>query len=365
LNEYISQHEDIDGLIKLKKRMLSDLDFFSSLINNKYPIQKSHVSCTNLDSFEAIIDVLNEEKGIIGVRKVFTYNKKEEELERFEVDIVSRNGACWIKVKAMKPEAIQSIYYGNTSYGNKSILKAAEEMIACAKQHLINYRVPVCVIKFVKGVTNDIAEELEDLGIVVHGNIINFDEEDGEKINNETNPDIESITTFPVTNLVNLDVTTLIAYVAGVCNGEEMYEYSDPVLIKQAIEEREIKTLPILDDFMRGKELIVTTTAYNKFQNIVNVVGGPKEIERSKELFKRITVVEDQPSERCKKLIKIPKVTEQHVQIFGTGDFLKATTMTANSTLHRVAKHNGIDLCVFIHPARALTEQKIINDENL
>jgi len=82
-----------------------------------------------------------------------------------------------------------------------------------------------------------------------------------------------------------------------------------------------------------------------------------------------VKIVDDQPSERCKNLINISKVNEQHVNIFGTGDYLKATTMTANSTLYRVAKHNGIDLCVFIHPARALTEQKMIllnkNVENL
>jgi len=83
-----------------------------------------------------------------------------------------------------------------------------------------------------------------------------------------------------------------------------------------------------------------------------------------------VKIVDDQPSERCKNLINIsPKVNEQHVNIFGTGDYLKATTTTANSTLHRVAIHNGIDLCVFIHPARALTEQKMIllnkNVENL
>jgi len=78
-----------------------------------------------------------------------------------------------------------------------------------------------------------------------------------------------------------------------------------------------------------------------------------------------VKIVDDQPSERCKNIVHIsPKVNEQHVNIFGTGDYLKATTMTANSTLYRVAKHNGIDLCVFIHPARTLTEQKMILNKN-
>ena len=53
---------------------------------------------------------------MIAVQKIY-HNTTEKKKERYEVDVVCRNGGMWIKVKAMKPETIQYLFFGNGSYG--------------------------------------------------------------------------------------------------------------------------------------------------------------------------------------------------------------------------------------------------------
>jgi len=51
-------------------------------------------------------------------------------------------------------------------------------------------------------------------------------------------------------------------------------------------------------------------------------------------------------------------VKEWHRSIFGTGDKLKATTMTSNHSFVRAAIHQGIEFDVYLHSSRALSERK-------
>lgn len=124
------------------------------------------------------------------------------------------------------------------------------------------------------------------------------------------------------------------------------------------------------------KTMYVTQTAKEKFEDIVRIVGGKNEQLRAKELLERVIVVRDQPSERSKRLLGNAKIKEQHILVFGTGagvlllsttlsvliiniaDFYEGTTMTSNTTFVRLAQDHGITFSVWLHPARALTEQK-------
>jgi len=106
-----------------------------------------------------------------------------------------------------------------------------------------------------------------------------------------------------------------------------------------------------------GKEIICTKTAWAKFCGIVKIVGGPREQKRADEWEKKIRIVEDQPSKRMLDL-KGPKINQSHRIIFGTADSLQAVTTTANISLVRSCEQQGLRLAVFVHPARALTEQK-------
>ncbi|XP_050418925.1 UPF0415 protein C7orf25 homolog [Patella vulgata] len=157
---------------------------------------------------------------------------------------------------------------------------------------------------------------------------------------------------------VNLDITSLIALVSGVTHGGSKFVFKEKILSQQAAEERDTPCLEIIRQFLEGKELIACKSAVEDFNTILDTLGGEGEKERSKKLLEDITIVEDQPSDRALQLEMFGKVKGRSRIIFGTGDTMKAITVTANSGFVRAARNQGIAFAVYIHPARALTEQK-------
>jgi hypothetical protein len=334
----------IENLKKFRKRVCAERDFLKTLVSGEVVINKSHVTCSNLPHFSAILKVIHTEKDVIAVQKVFLYKHEEKQL-RFEVDVVCRGGATWIKVKAMKPEAIQNIVQGNSTFGTKSITSMGEQMVECALQYNFHYKTPQCIVWFTKGVTEDVAEELSDMGIVIRGEIQNELNTSETIIRNNVltekeEPDI-------IITTVNLDVTTLIVLVSDVTNGYSHYNFQNRVLQAQAEEERSKSSLPAIYEFIKDKKLIICKMALEKFTTIVEIVGGPREKKRTKDLLSKVIIVEDCPSEASGKLKTGPKIKDQHIAIFGTGDFYKATTLTANNAFVRAAMEQGVQFSVF------------------
>ncbi|XP_062578859.1 UPF0415 protein C7orf25 homolog [Saccostrea cucullata] len=157
---------------------------------------------------------------------------------------------------------------------------------------------------------------------------------------------------------VNLDITTLITLVSSVTHDGCHFEFSEKILAQQAAEEREEPVLPKLKKFLQGKTMLVCKTALEDFQSILDTLGGQKEKERAKELLSQVTVVNDDPSERTVEMPYSLKIKERSKVIFGTGDKLQAVTVTANSSFVRAAQHQGVAYAVYLHPSRALTEEK-------
>eukprot|EP00106_Octopus_bimaculoides_P015272 XP_014782714.1 PREDICTED: UPF0415 protein C7orf25 homolog isoform X2 [Octopus bimaculoides] len=94
------------------------------------------------------------------------------------------------------------------------------------------------------------------------------------------------------------------------------------------------------------------------FWTILDTLGGQSERQRAEELISKVKVVPDRPSQRAHSLPLTSKLKERSKIIFGTGDSLKAVTMTANSGYVRAAENQGVTFAVFIHASRALTEEK-------
>lgn len=63
----------------------------------------------------------------------------------------------------------------------------------------------------------------------------------------DKNSDISNI------SILNLDITTLLAYVSNVCNGSCNWKFQEPILTEQAEKERESPLKPILDKLFSGK----------------------------------------------------------------------------------------------------------------
>lgn len=87
-----------------------------------------------------------------------------------------------------------------------------------------------------------------------------------------------------------------------------------------------------------GRELHCCETALSEFRSILSTVGGPEEKERAEEFIRRITIVADQVSDRVQSLYVSGNIKNRSLVIFGTGDTLKAVTVTANSGFVRAAK---------------------------
>ncbi|XP_053570516.1 UPF0415 protein C7orf25 homolog isoform X2 [Bombina bombina] len=374
----------VEGGVKLCSKLKAELKFLQKVEAGKVAIKESHLQSTNLTHLKAIIESAESLEEVIGVLHVFSYNDQFGEKQTLVVDVVANGGHTWVKAIGRKAEALHNIWLGRGQYGDKSVIEQAEDFLQASCQQPVQYSNPHIVFAFYNSVSKPMAEKLKDMGISVRGDIVAVNtmqeypqdenypsgsesDDDSSELLEVSKVDRENIVAsiaFPteikveVCNRVNLDITTLITYVSALSHGGCHLIFKEKVLTEQAAQERQEKVLPKLCSFMEGKELFASECAVKDFQSILETLGGPGERERAASLIKRITVVPDQPSERALKLAISSKINSRSISIFGTGDTLKAITMTANSGFVRAAANQGVKFSVFIHQPRALTESK-------
>ncbi|KAM4705986.1 UPF0415 protein C7orf25 homolog [Rhinophrynus dorsalis] len=373
----------VEGGAKLCSKLKAELKFLQKVEAGKVAIKESHLRSTNLTHLQAIIESAESLEDVVSVLHVFSYHDQLNEKQTLVVDVVANGGHTWVKAIGRKAEALHNIWLGRGQYGDKSIIEQAEDYLQASCQQPVQYCNPHIIFAFYNSVSNPMAEKLKEMGISVRGDIVavnasqeNLQEEncqsgsesdDSSEFLHVGKVDRENIVAsvaFPteikveVCNRVNLDITTLITYVSALSHGGCHLLFKEKVLTEQAAQEREEKVLPLLQSFMEGKELFACECAVKDFKSILATLGGPGERERAASLIKRINVVPDQPSERALKLSISSKINSRSVSIFGTGDSLKAITMTANSGFVRAAANQGVKFSVFIHQPRALTESK-------
>ncbi|KAG7273886.1 hypothetical protein CRUP_025947 [Coryphaenoides rupestris] len=217
------------------------------------------------------------------------------------------------------------------------------------------------------GAEKDLAQAASEPNEEEEGDEEDYEEEEEEEELSQTRVDRATVVAslaFPTQVKVdacpraNLDITTLISYVSSLSHGHCHFTFREQVLTEQAAQERQHQVLPRLEAFMVGKELYACRSAVDDFQVILDTLGGPGEKTRAQELLARVRVVPDQPSERTQRLTVSGKVNARSLMIFGTGDSLRAVTMTANSGFVRAAANQGVRYSVFVHQPRALTEGK-------
>lgn len=69
-----------------------------------------------------------------------------------------------------------NIYIGQGQYGERDIVRQAQDYMICSQEHLVNFRRPQLVFAFYNGVTEPIAIELRNLGVHVVGTEVDVDE---------------------------------------------------------------------------------------------------------------------------------------------------------------------------------------------
>ncbi|XP_011643630.1 UPF0415 protein C7orf25 homolog isoform X2 [Pogonomyrmex barbatus] len=357
--ERLKLMEKIDGVDKLIRKIQQEIKFLEK-VQCMGNLKKKHLESSNLTHLDAVVTRLSCAKNPVNVMRPFKYQKS-----RLEVDIVCNNGASWVKVIARNARALTLISLGNGEYGQKSILDQANSYLMCSKCHLYHYRPPDVIFHFACGVEVPLALQLEQMGIIVEGDRIDTDD---ENLNNSANDseedldmDLQSINTSALSTeikLLNLDVSTLLAYVTNMSNGYNNFVYREPLLTKQAEMERIRPIKPILENLFRDKDLMICQTAYNNFTNIIDTIGGPKETQRAQELLKKVHIVDDVTTGRIMELRLGGKIKDRSRLIFSTGENMKSITVSANEGFVRAARMQGIECTVFLHEPRSLSESK-------
>ncbi|KAM9439707.1 UPF0415 protein C7orf25 homolog [Clarias gariepinus] len=398
------QNQEVEGRAKLCSKLRAELKFLQKVKAGQVAIKESHLQSTNLTHLKAVVESAESLENVISVLHVFAYEGAEGRKQTLVVDVVANGGHTWVKAIGRKAEALHNIWQGRGQYGDKSVIRQAEDYLEASQQQPIQYSNPHIIFAFYNGVSSPMADRLKEMGISVKGDIVAVnavvgsdedeeedDDDDDDSDSTEDEPDVEdgddegedddddevqlmntrvdrdtvvASLAFPtdvkVTECprVNLDITTLITYVSSLSHGNCHFTFREYVLTEQAAQERQEKVLPKLDAFMEGKELFACHSAVHDFRTILDTLGGPGERERAEKLLARLTVIPDEPSERTQRLVASSKVNHRSLMIFGTGDTLRAVTMTANSGFVRAAANQGVRFSVFIHQPRALTEGK-------
>ncbi|XP_035894477.1 UPF0415 protein C7orf25 homolog [Anopheles stephensi] len=357
----LSQRNTIEGVKKIQKKISQELKFLNRVKANR-TVTINHILCSNLTHFGCLVDCLLASSD---VKHVDYPLPVEDRACPLRVDIVCDGGATWVKVIARNPKSLSDAVYGRTSYGSKSILEQAEEYVQAACNFPYMFRPPTVVFRFLSKLDEELIEELQRIGVRV---VILADDLGEETRNDVTATAGPSTVLSEATNpkdeirLLNVDVTTLIAYCSAMTNGSARWEYKQPLLSEQACWERDKPVKPVLDRLFEGKRLICCQTAYDSFHDILSILGGEQEKVRAKELFNRIHVLPDVPLEQAPKELQSlklgGKIRPRSLQVFAFGLYHRAVTVTSNEGFTRAAKMQGLEVPVFLHDARALTEDK-------
>ncbi|CAB0029704.1 unnamed protein product [Trichogramma brassicae] len=354
--EKLKQVHKVEGIDKLIRKIQQEVKFLKK-VRSTGNVKKEHLQSTNLIHLNAIVERLLSANEPVSVLKPF-----KNENSRLEVDIVCNGGSSWVKVIARNAKALTLISCGNAEYGQKSVLDQAEAYLKCAKNYPHMYKPPDIIFYFACGIEIPLAQKLENsLNIIVEGKKIDVLAEDDvasdDALYSESDSQSESSSNSNLCNLLelnksietksigilNLDVSTLLAYVTNMTNGHANFLYVEPLLNQQAMWERSSPLKPVLDQLFQDKELIVCQTAYDNFTNIINLI---------------VKIVNDIPQGRVMELSLGGKIKERSRLVFATGENFKSITVSANEGFVRAARMQGVECMVFIHEPRSLSEIK-------
>ncbi|XP_039961302.1 UPF0415 protein C7orf25 homolog isoform X2 [Bactrocera tryoni] len=318
--ELISQLEayrQINGVDKIQRKISQEVKFLQKVIKNE-KLKINHVQCSNLTHYDFLVQILKLQQDVVHLDCGFPVEARSNPLR---VDIVCENGLKWIKAIARNSKSLADAAKGEASYGARSILDQAEEFVDASAQHLCMFKPPKVVFYFSQTIDNTLLVELQEIGVEIASIA------EPSEINESA--DISSVSTL------NIDITTLLAYISNVCNGSCNWQFREGILTEQAEKERQTPLKPVLDNLFKE---------HKRAAELMQIV----------EILPDVTAVPDELA-----VIKFSgKINQRSLKIFAFGMQMKAVTVTSNKAFVRSAKMQGINVPVFTHQARALTEAK-------
>ncbi|KAJ3187306.1 hypothetical protein HDU85_006594 [Gaertneriomyces sp. JEL0708] len=399
--------EPIEGLRKFRSAVKSEHRFLEKVLAEPVTIKKAHASCSNIPYLNAVYTLAQTLPGVTHV-----WYRREDA----RVDIVADHGRSWVKVKASALKGMQSELDEEEWDSSDSeddvpdqesnifspllpIYKQAKELLEAANKFPVHYQPPQVVMVFLclEDVDQRIVERLREMGLVVKGM-------DGEATSTNGVANAEGVVEPLIvkkgidpdlTATMNLDVTTLIVLVTDITH--RLSAIPSGVmdigsLRLQMRQENAQPLLPLLHQLLSNRTLVTTHSACTKFFELLCLLGGTSEKIRARYLIEPgplssdllsqlpeasedpsirpgplplVKVIPDDPSPRFLPLLDpshpaYDKFERRHVLVFGTGDILKACTVTANAKVERQLEDVGIQgLSVWVHDPRSLVGVRI------
>lgn len=369
LKEHLDHSEG--GYSKLVSKIQAEKSFLESLAATDEPVKENSLRSTNLIHLEALTYTAEHIGNVTSVISPLKFLTRDQDKINIVVDVIGHNGKAWIKVTARKAEALHRTWEDGGDYGDHDIVQQVQFYQLASEQNPIEFAPPKVHVVFYNGVTQDIVDELSELGVTVHGHIF--------KDMEESKRGRPSLPVFPLPEVttglppsvpsgktpVNMDVTTLIALVSELSHGGHVYSFKESYIEDLARQERATPFLVPMETYLADKDLIVCETALKDFKNILSTIAGPNELARAKKLLNRVRVVPDQLSKRSESLTESNRIKRNSKITFGTGDALGAVTTTGNVSFIKAAKRKGVKFEVYLHQSRALTEKKQQNPEKV
>ncbi|KAG8194614.1 hypothetical protein JTE90_003092 [Oedothorax gibbosus] len=335
---------DVSGKAKLQRKIEAELRFLKKLSQNREKLKEEHIRSSNIYHLTAIVQSCIEMQGVVKVLETFSYTIEENE-ELYDiplvVDIVADYGKTWVKVATRNPHHLYLASVGHGKYGRKSIVEQVKDMVECANQNPHMFQPPKVIVRLAAGVTKELKELLEQLNVEVIGDIVNSISEDNSSLSNNEHSEFVDTLQNEMLSLKNIRLDT-----------EEISCCSS-------------SDTTFFDSNDESRKLVCCETAHKDFLEILSTVGGESEKHRASEILKKVTVLSDNPSLKAADLEKTSKIKERSKIVFGTGDSLKAVTVSANLGFLRAAQSQGIKFVAFVHESRALTECKELKPEDL
>uniref|UniRef100_A0A915PV94 DUF1308 domain-containing protein n=1 Tax=Setaria digitata TaxID=48799 RepID=A0A915PV94_9BILA len=374
LCEADAHFQDTEGIGKFKKKLKTEMKFLISLEGLPSSELKRYLDTSNITHLQSLLNVAKRYSSCCAFYKSFVVPQRKA---KREVDLVVNSGATWVKVISRNVRGLAMDSIGAGGNASRSTIEQAHDYIQMARLYPHFFEVPKIIFEFVYGVPDLLQRKLESLGIEVIGTKVNINELVKLPVDFALNDTYDNINDIydsndpyfstneclkvedSVVDTINLDISAVFALVSSLTHGNGAnYNYTSQLLNAQAALERKKPTLPPLLKAIQGRKLIICRTAYDAVQSILSTVAGSEEKIRAKELFQKVKVVEDKMTERAARLNLSDKINQRSKIIFGSGDYYRAVTVTANRHFVRAAAHQSIHFAVIIHESRALSEQK-------
>lgn len=374
--------ERLEGGQKLSRKVDAEIKFISQKMSQG-KLKDSYVSCSNMPYLRSVGTTAKLFPLVTSLLTPFQPNQDNQDLDEDAllptvIDVVANEGFLWVKVVARNAEGLWNNWTGNCEMSHRSLEEQLEELLSLADLCPVYFRKPTVSCFFSNGVVTQMADDIERMGVKVFGYIkgpegdVEFRDPNHSEIFRESNVVLNTrfrnqsfLNEFTT---VNLDVSTILALCSNLTHGSCDWDLPNSTVLNLQVRDESKHHMQLwneLDSFLKDKRMVCCETAYSSYSEILNIVGGRTEKKRSELLFQQIEIVPDVFSSTVDQVPISSAVKERSKIIFGTGFEMKAVTVTSNLSCVRSMRQMGIYFPVFAHVARALTEQKEANAQEV